>query len=96
MTRERYDKRLECVAHREPLRGVAAPFQNWENNMTAEIIELRKKAEEKDGMIWRCGCGDCAFIIYDNGAIECVDCNAFQRHETLTPIARRWSVKVTK
>ena len=51
----------------------------------------------KDRYLYQCACGNCAFMLYEDGGIECSDCEVAvpdNVHMTALPKAR--SVKLKK
>ena len=41
-----------------------------------------KAKEQPESKVWVCDCGNESFWLYEDGRIECMDCNAF--HTTMT------------
>ena len=61
------------------------------------VINFIKKAEELEPMVWVCDCGNCSFLIYMNGNLECAECNSFVSDVTEHYQAiRKWTRKATK
>lgn len=58
-----------------------------------DIIDFNKKAAEKEPLIWQCNCGNCAFLIYENGDIECSDCDSIQNGIDVYQVVRKWTRK---
>lgn len=59
-----------------------------------QVINFRKAVEERERLIWKCNCGNCSFILYEDGDLECAECNEFQNGVTehLKTI-RKWTRK---
>lgn len=59
-----------------------------------KILNFNEEAEKKEPLIWRCDCGNCAFMIYENGDLECTDCGALQNGVTEHYMTiRKWTRK---
>lgn len=58
------------------------------------IINFQEEAEKREPLIWRCNCGNCAFMLYEDGKVECSECNTFH-HEIVEhyTVVRKWTRK---
>lgn len=58
------------------------------------VIDFQKEVEKIEPMIWKCNCGNCAFLLYINGMIECSDCGTCQNGLTEHyQVVRKWTRK---
>lgn len=44
--------------------------------------------------IWRCDCGNCAFVLYENGGVECSECGEMQVGDVVYTIPRRCTRRI--
>ena len=58
------------------------------------VVSLREHAEETEPMLWMCDCGNCAFMVYASGELECSECNAPQSHDAHYQTVAKWTRKV--
>ena len=61
------------------------------------VLEFNKEAEKLEPLIWRCDCGNCSFLIFENGQLECAACgtdhsNVTEHYQTI----RKWTRKVNE
>ena len=60
-----------------------------------EIISFTDRAKEvADEIIWKCDCGNCAFILHVSQAIECSKCGVIQSGSEMETTLRNWTRKV--
>lgn len=59
----------------------------------AEIIDLKERVVEKERLIWTCDCGNCSFIIYSDGSLDCAECDAPQSVDAHYYTVKRWTRK---
>jgi hypothetical protein len=45
------------------------------------IIDLKERVAEKERFVWMCDCGNCSFIIYSDGSLDCAECDAPQNED---------------
>jgi len=57
------------------------------------IVDFITEAEKREELIWKCGCGNCAFILYHDHRIECSDCGKFQTGIDMSMTVRKWTRK---
>ena len=61
----------------------------------SEIINfIDHTLEKSENVIWVCDCGNCSFLIYQDGRLECSDCGELQNgcdahYQTM----RKWTRK---
>lgn len=64
--------------------------------MTGKIIDFKKESIDRGDIIWKCNCGNASFILYENGGVECAECNNFQTGIEQDITIRHWTRKVDK
>ena len=59
----------------------------------SKIVDFRNEAEKLERCVWKCDCGNCSFMLYDDGGIQCADCEAFQNDTGHEVAIAKWTKK---
>jgi len=65
----------------------------------SDVVEFRGasvETQDPDDLVWKCDCGNCAFLIYASGAVECSDCGIFHDmyDASVQATLRQWVKKI--
>jgi len=58
-----------------------------------DVVDFYKKAREISDLVWQCKCGNCCFMFYENGGIQCTACDQFQDDAPKSLVVARWTEK---
>lgn len=57
----------------------------------SDVIDFTKAAEEIEPLVWGCLCGNYSFLVYDNGLLECAECETIQSESPHKQTIRKWT-----
>ena len=58
------------------------------------VVCLKKEVEKKEPLIWLCNCGNGSFTIYQDGSLQCAECDTWQNDVVEhRAVVKRWTRK---
>jgi len=58
------------------------------------VVNFNKVVEEREPLIWLCNCSNGSFVIYQNGSVQCAECDKW--HDDVIEhkaVVKRWTRK---
>lgn len=64
--------------------------------MSDNVFNFFDEKNKNEEMCWKCYCGNCSFILYEKGHVECSECGQFCDDDRVLSTFRSILVKSTE